>query len=273
MTRSHLAPDEAAFFILEARLFRKVTPEDFVPPLGGEEREALLGVSADDESHEELALRIVSIRQSLDDPEQNAVTIENRHDSLQYVLRVGESLPVAPRLVLAQIDGGGAELRAGKESLILHLEEEGAPLGQRSGRSSGFKEGEPVSLLSQAELGRDREGLMVQWRNVGLRGRPQLLQQVSLIPEFAPDRERLLGLRVRNLVQGSFWHQMGLAEGDLIEQANGDSIDSMDRWRDLLRSAGEDQELSIRVRRAGRDLRFRTKTIPPGGSGRDARSG
>jgi len=266
--RSHLEPDEAAFFILEARLFRKVIPEDFVPPLGREGGDAPLLDSAGEESREELALRIVSIRQSLDDPAQHAVTIENRHDSLHHVLRVGDSLPLAPRFVLAQIDGRRAELRAGKESLILTLEEEGAPLGQRSVRSSRFKDGEPVSLLPQAKLGHDREGLMAQWRNVGLRGRPQLLQQVSLIPEFAPDRERILGLRVRNLVKGSFWHQIGLAEGDLLEQANGDPIDSMDRWQDLLRAAGADQDLSIRVRRAGRNLRFRTKTVPPSGPSR-----
>ena len=268
VARSSLAPDEAAFFILEARLFRKVTSEDFIPPLAKGGRGASPLDSAGRRPQEELALRIVSIRQSLDDPAQNAVTIENRHDSLHHVLRVGDPLPPAPRFVLAEIEGRRAELRAEKESLILELEEDDVPLGQRPAETSQFDEGEPVSLLTQAQLGDDRDGLMVQWRNVGLRGRPQLLQQASLVPEFAPDRERLLGLRVRNLVKGSFWHQLGLAEGDLLEQANGYIIDSMDRWQDLLRTAGADEEVSIRVRRAGRSLRFHTKTIPPTEPGR-----
>ena len=263
MARSNLAPAEAAFFILEARLARKVTSADFVPPLGKGRREAASSDSAEHKARSELALRIVSIRRSLDDPAENAVAIEDRHDSLQHVLRVGDRLPFAPRFVLTRIEGLRAELRAGKESLTLNLEEEGAPLGQRLAELSRFEAGEPVSLFTQAALGDDREGLMVQWRNVGLRGRPQLLQQASLIPEFATDRERLLGLRVRNLVDGSFWHQLGLAEGDLLEQANGAAIDSTERWQALLRAAGASQELSIRVRRGGRSLRFHTTTIPP----------
>jgi type II secretory pathway component PulC len=106
---------------------------------------------------------------------------------------------------------------------------------------------------------------MAQWRNVGLRGRPQLLQQAWLVPEFAVGRESLMGLRVRKLVEGSFWHQLGLAEGDLLERLNGDRIDSMDQWQALVRAAEMDKEISVAIRRDGRSLRFHTKTVPPRG--------
>ncbi|MFP8878746.1 MAG: PDZ domain-containing protein, partial [Myxococcota bacterium] len=67
---------------------------------------------------------------------------------------------------------------------------------------------------------------------------------------------------------GSFWHQLGLAEGDRLERLNGESIDSMDRWQRLLRAAETDQEISVVVRRDGQRLRFHTKTVPPRSGGK-----
>jgi len=272
VARSNLAPDEAAFFILEARLFRKFTPEDFVPPLGTDGEETSLRDPAEHPPQKKLALRIVSLRQSLDDPTQNAATVENRNNALHHVLRVGDPLPPAPRFVLAQIEGGRAVLRAGKESLTLNLEEGGAPLGRRAAEISRFNEGEPVSLLAQAELGQDREGLMAQWRNVGLRGRPQLLQHAWFNPVHDSDGS-MVGLKVRQLVDGSFWHQLGLTEGDLLERSNGYPLDSMDRWQELLHAAQTAQEIEIVVRRDGRRLRFHTKTVPPRSTKRPAALG
>ena len=107
---------------------------------------------------------------------------------------------------------------------------------------------------------------MAQWRNVGLRGRSQLLQQAWLVPEISPGRETIKGLRVRQLTEGSFWHQLGLAEGDLLERVNGDTIDSMDRWQELLRAAETDQEVSVVVLRDGQRRKFHIKTVPPRGS-------
>ena len=104
---------------------------------------------------------------------------------------------------------------------------------------------------------------MAQWRNVGRRGRPQLLQQAWLVPERAPSRDAMTGLRVRKLVEGSFWQQLGLTEGDLLERLDGDALDSMDRWQQLLRAAETQQEISLVIRRDGRRLRFHTKTVPP----------
>ena len=100
----------------------------------------------------------------------------------------------------------------------------------------------------------------------GLRARPQLWQQGWLVPEFSTDHETMLGLCVRKLVEGSFWQQIGLAEGDLLKRANGDAIDSMDRWQELLRAAETDREISVVVLRDGQRRRFQTKTVPPRGS-------
>jgi len=260
VARSGLAPSEAAFFILETRLLRKVTPADFVPP-ASDRGTGTAGVSVSKTRAAGADLRVVAVRESPDDLSLTAVTIEDREESLRSVLSVGDSSGGENGHRLVRVAGDRAWLESDGASLVLRLEVEGPPLDQRL-----RVEGDPaatVSLLEQARLGEHREGLMAQWRNVGLRGRPQLLQQAWLVPELAPDRKTMLGLRVRKLVEGSFWHQLGLAEEDLLERVNGDAIDSMDRWRQLLRVAENDQEISVVVRREGRILRFRTRTVPP----------
>ncbi|MFP6605259.1 MAG: hypothetical protein VCC19_01665 [Myxococcota bacterium] len=260
VARSGLSPSEAAFFILETRLLRKVTLADFVPPTFDRGR-GTAGVSASKARATRAHLRVVAVRESPDDLNLTAVTIEDREESLRSVLSVGDPFGGENGYRLVRVAGDRAWLEGDGASLVLRLELEGPALDKRL-RVDGAPAA-TVSLLDQARLGEHREGLMAQWRNVGLRGRPQLLQQVWLVPELAPDRETMLGLRVRKLVEGSFWHQLGLAEEDLLERVNGNAIDSMDRWRQLLRVAEADQEISVVVRRDGRRLRFHTRTVPP----------
>ena len=202
------------------------------------------------------------MRESLDDPALAAVAIEDRRESLRHVLRLGDPLPPAPRFILTHIEDGHATFHAGSEPLTLRLGEDGAPLDHRRPDLAPSVEARPVSLLRQAKLGVGREGLMARWRNVGLRGRPQLLQQAWLTPVHRSDR-RMLGLRVRKLVAGSFWHQIGLEENDLLTTFNGLPVDSTVAWRQVLRAAEADLQIAIEVERAGKRMRFRTRTIRP----------
>jgi hypothetical protein len=153
-----------------------------------------------------------------------------------------------------------AWLKRAGESLVLHLERGGPPLDQRVRLSA--EPAAKVSLLEQARLGEHREGLMAQWRNVGLPGRPQWLQQAWLVPEMDADHETMMGLRVRRLVDGSFWHQLGLAESDLLESVNGDAIDSMDHWQALVRAAEKDQDIALVLRRGGERSGFIPRPYP-----------
>ncbi len=107
---------------------------------------------------------------------------------------------------------------------------------------------------------------MTQWRNVGLRDRAQLLQQAWLTANFtAPSdsQQTMTGLRVRKLVQGSFWQQLGMQEGDLLEEINGVRVDSLDAWQQVIQIAQNDTDITITVDRAAHKHRYRTETIRP----------
>ena len=260
VARSGLVPAEAAFFILETRLLRKVIPQDFLPPSARQGSRSLAG-SPSNEAAAGAEVRVVAVRESPDDPSLAAVTIEDREESLRFVLSLGDTSAGESGYRLLRLSGRRAWLERDGASLVLALEQEAIPLDQRLRVER--ETAATFSLLEQARLGERREGLMAQWRNVGLRGRPQLLQQAWLVPERAPGRDAMTGLRVRKLVENSFWQQLGLSEGDLVERVNGESMDSMARWRQLLRVAGTLQEISVGVRRDGRRLRFHTKTVPP----------
>jgi type II secretory pathway component PulC len=264
LERSGLAPSEAAFFILEMRLMRKVTPADFVPPLGPE-RVAPAVVRANETAAEPI-LRLVAIRHSSGAPEESAATIEDRVESLRYVLHTGDSLPADPRYRLIRIDRDAAVLRASDGERTLRLDRDAGPLNRRLRLSGMAARPQQKSLVQQAEAGSGREGLMAQWRNVGMRERPQLLQQGWLTAEYAGGSDasrRMAGLRVRKLVAGSFWHQLGMQEGDLLEEMNGLRIDSTDAWRKVLEIAQSDQAITISVQRSAAERSYRTETIRP----------
>jgi len=260
VARSGLAPSEAAFFILETRLLRKVMPSDFLPSLP-ERAGSLLAGPARSRATDSAHIRVIAVRESPDDPSLAAVTIEDRRESLRFVLAAGPEPRGESGYRLVRFLDDKVWLERYGRRRTLRLDQKGPSVGERL----RFDEGSAgdVSLLGQALLGEDREGLMAQWRNVGLRGRPQLLQQAWLVPERVAGRQAMMGLRVRKLVENSFWQQLGLSEGDLLERVNGESMDSMARWQQLLRVAETQQEISIVVRRDGRRLRFHTKTVPP----------
>jgi type II secretory pathway component PulC len=271
LARSHLSTAEAAFFILETRLMRKVTPADFVAPLavqnsGAQVKQTAHGNGSGVTGAHAPVLRVVAIRRALDEPGESAAILEDREESLRYVLGPGDTLPAYPDYTLTEIDSNTVVVNAGTAHSTLRLESGAAPLGQRlppvhdAGTHSG------KSLLQLAEEGSQREGMMAQWRNVGLRDRAQLLQQAWLTADYTASSDSpktMTGLRVRKLVEGSFWHQLGLQEGDLLEEINGVRVDSLDAWQQVIQIAQNDTDITITVDRAAHKHRYRTETIRP----------
>lgn len=260
--RSGLSESEAAFFILEMRLMRKVTPADFTPAAAPTASpEAVLSQPRLDATP---VLRLVAVRRPLDSELPVVATIEDRGESLRYLLEPGDVLPPAPDVRLVEVRAEAAVLETSQGRITLPLDADGPPLSQRLRVPRRASTPSGASLLDVAVQGREREGLMAQWRNVGLRDRPLLLQQAWLTPvhpEAAGPSERMRGLRVEKLIEGSFWDQLGAKPGDLLTAVNGRVIDSMGAWQGLIEIAQNDQDITITLEREKRQLRFQTRTI------------
>jgi len=272
--RTELSDSEAAFFILETRLLRKVIPADFVAPEASPVATvpdlryvpSASGLPDHDASQDRVgaspgrAHTLIAVRESPDLPGFAAATIADVGRSLRYVVVVGDLLGDGAGYRLERVAGDRVWLRRGSDLVVLVLDPNSSPLAELRTIAKGSSE--ESSLLDHAKLGKDRFGMMSQWRNTGLRGRPQLLQQGSLVPQVIPGRDVIGGLRVGRILPGSFWDQMGLSEGDVIEQVNNKKMDSIMRWREFMNIAESAQEISLVVERGGEQIRLIIRTIP-----------
>ncbi|MBJ21064.1 MAG: hypothetical protein CL933_16780 [Deltaproteobacteria bacterium] len=253
--RSGLDEAEAAFFLLEMRLMRKVTSRDLDPPGASPRAARRLEPVARDTTLP--PLRVIALREAVGAALPPAATLEDQAESLRYVLEPGDTLPGHPRVRVREISAESVLLAVPEGEVRLGLGGKDAYLGQRL-RAGPTRRG----LADLAAQGDGKPGPMAQWRNVGLRERPLLLQQGWLTPVVA-EHGGLEGLRVRRLAAGSFWDQIGLQEGDLLVAANGRALDSLDAWKEFVRVAERETEVVVALHRNTRKLRFRTRTISP----------
>ena len=264
--RSGIARSEATLLILELRLMRKVSLEDLHPgtvaPGAGRGGGS---PGAQDSNSPQHRYRLVTVRLPESLVGEPAITVDDRYTGLKYVLRKGQAIPHYPQYTLGAINRKSAIFLASGDGQRVSLElDDGASL-DRTPRLPGST---VPSLVDQVQLGAAYDDLMMaQWRNIGLRGRAQLLQQAWLTPEFEAVTalgRAMRGLKVRQLVPSSFWQQLGLEEGDLLQEINGLSIDSLDAWKAALELAGSRQELTVKLVRQGNELVYRASTVRPG---------
>ncbi len=266
VARSGLPAAELAFFVLEARMMRKVTRADLAPPRRGGRHEALAPKASSRVAVEPKApaYRLVALRRAVDTETPAAVTIEDQYESMRFVLEPGDRLGANRDWQLLRVEDGSAGFATPEGERVLRLERGGPALGRRLSRPDrGMRR---ASLLDVAADGEQREGPMAMWRNVGLRDRPLLLQQASLLPVFegpGGPNASIAGLEVRELTPNSFWNQLGMQEGDVVTAFNTRAIDSLDAWQALVRTAQDEVDITIDVDRGGRRFRYRTETIRP----------
>jgi hypothetical protein len=264
---SGLAASEIAFFLLEMRLMQKIAPADFSAPIAGElgmQKQGPRSPSLTDGERDFGDFRVIAIRHALGSNEPPAVTIEDRVESLRFILSPGEMLPGLPGYRLLRVENKSAVFAGDVGERVLRLHPSGEGLDPSTHLSNSIRRRASKSLFEHALQGAKRSGLMAQWRNIGLRARPQLLQQAWLTPVYSNKTQAgsdMLGLRVQKLVRGSFWQQLGLAGGDLLTHVNDRPIDSMSAWQQVIQIAQTDQSITLTLERAAKQLRYQTQTI------------
>jgi type II secretory pathway component PulC len=212
-------------------------------------------------------LRLVSVRYS-DDPSQSVASIQDRATNIIHLLVESETMPDQEEeyaTILIEHDYVVLETDDGR-SMTLHLDAE-TPLTARQALTADQYRAVKETMVDLAERGKLFESMMMaQWRNVGLRERPHVLQQGSFAAYYGgvrgPDK-KMVGLRAKRLTTGSIWDQMGIEVGDLLIEINGEPVDSMNAWRRVLQTAQDETDIAVVVQRGEEALAMRTRTIPP----------
>jgi type II secretory pathway component PulC len=267
--RSGLSRSEAAFVILEMRLMRKVTAADFFALSDQVTKKGERQPGESDSIDVADRFRLVSVRLSEALVGIPAVTVDDTDTGLKHVLQRGDSIPGYPEFKLLRISPNKAVFHNNAEPAIdFTLGLDARDRLTRRAAVAVTVQDSAATLFDEASLGEKYPGqMMMQWRNTGLRGRPQLLQQAWLTPDFGgavgPDKS-MLGLRVRQVTEASFWDQIGLEDGDLLREINGLTIGSLDAWKKAIRIAETDQEIRVILQRGDHELTFRTLTMRPG---------
>jgi len=91
-----------------------------------------------------------------------------------------------------------------------------------------------------------RADIELQKRNLGA-----LISSIQLQPSIGGERA---GLRVTSIIVGSFWHRLGLAQGDVIQEINGRRVRSMQDLMGLYQDFKDTTRVQVQLLRDGHAL-------------------
>jgi len=191
------------------------------------------------EALEPTSLKILLLGTVSGSDEDAYAVIEETAKRKQGLYRVGDSIQEA---IVRRILRGKVILRVGEKDEILTMEEAAAYGDGRKQAASrvpgvrGGSEGERIEV-SRAEL---QDSL----KNIN-----RLLSQVRIRPHFRDGRAD--GLAVSRIKPDSVFTRLGLEDGDIIKEVNGQPIKSPDDILGLYRRLKSGSQVSLQVDRRG----------------------
>ena len=75
----------------------------------------------------------------------------------------------------------------------------------------------------------------------------KLINQARVVPELAEGK--FTGYRIKAIDEGSLYQKMGLQNDDIIEQINGQAIDSPEKAMNLFRALRNEKEITLKLKR------------------------
>lgn len=223
------------------------------------------------EERPEVELRLLALTISPDNPSMSRATLQNVANRPGIaVMAEGDVFPDDEEIRLLTIERERVLLDDHGEQRYLDLDREERLAAQKP--KDETPDLDPERVLAEmekiAERGLTYEDMMsAVWKNIGRRERPFLLVQGRLSPAYGegtwPDVP-YIGLRVRSLMPGSFWEQLGLQADDVILGIDGVRIESNGAWSRAMPAFYNNEFISLYVQRGGEEITLETTTIPPG---------
>jgi general secretion pathway protein C len=179
-----------------------------------------------------VALTLIGVYVS-DDPTDSYAIIENNKDKEQEVFERGQSVFAAAKLLRIFTDKVEIDRNGTIEVLAL---EEGGTGGPSSGSGASSDGTEELIKVDETELTQQLENL------------PLLLTQARAVPYFKDGKA--VGLRLFAIKRDSLYEKVGLKNGDILVDINGESLADITQAAKIFEKLKTDRELSLKLERS-----------------------
>jgi general secretion pathway protein C len=180
-----------------------------------------------------VALTLIGVYVS-DDPIDSYAIIENNKDKEQEVFERGQTIFDAAKLL--KIFPDKVEIDRNGTIEVLALEEGGSGGSGTGSSSSSDGASEELIKVDETELTQQLENL------------PLLLTQARAVPYFKDGKA--VGLRLFAIKRDSLYEKVGLKNGDILVDINGESLADITQAAKIFEKLKTDRELSLKLERS-----------------------
>jgi type II secretion system protein C len=187
--------------------------------------------------------------------------IRDRSKNQEDLFGVGDTVfetgATVSRISVAK-DQPQVHLKLGRETAVLtYLEEAVAqqptPAPRAVQRPAARPEPAPAPAVTRSEYTTDGSNYHITSTEVDnhLNNFAQLLNQARMVPYFKGGQHQ--GYQVKAIDRGSLYEKMGLQNNDIIEEINGQPLDSMEKVMGLFQKLRNERAFTVKINRAGAD--------------------
>jgi len=185
---------------------------------------------------EPTSLKIALLGTVVGDQQSTRAAIEDKVKKRQDLYREGDTVQSA---VIKKILRGKVILRVGGKDEILTIEE-----GPASRSEKEYPKTRPVKKATTRMLSRSK--LQESLEDIN-----QLLSQAKIRPHFRDGRSE--GLAITNIKAGSFFADMGLKNGDVVQGIDGRDIESPDDVLEVYKKLKSGSQVELQIMRNGEE--------------------
>jgi len=192
---------------------------------------------------EPTSLKIALLGTVVGDQQSTLAVIRDKGIKRQDLYREGDTVQSA---VIKKILRGKVILRVGGKDEILTIEEGAASRkeGPASRSEKGYPKTRPVKKATTRMLSRSK--LQESLEDIN-----QLLSQAKIRPHFRDGRPE--GLAITNIKAGSFFADMGLKNGDVVQGIDGRDIKSPDDVLEVYKKLRSGSQVELQIMRNGEE--------------------
>ncbi len=226
--RDHSLPSRDYQAIIDRNIFGSIEREtEDANTEGIKEIEALL---------EPTSLKIALLGTVVGDQQSTRAVIRDKGKKREDLYREGDTVQGA---VIKKILRGKVILRVGGKDEILTIEE-----GAASGSEKEYPEKRPIKkgttiTVSSSKLEKSLENIH------------ELLSQARIRPHFKDGRPE--GLAINNIKAGSFFADLGLKNGDIVQGIDGRDIKSPDDVLEVYKKLRSGSQVELQIMRNGKE--------------------